>query len=483
MRRNMNCAGVLAVLIGFGLAVPVEAQSLIFVDDDAPAGGGGASWASAFNNLQDALASAVAGDEIWVAAGTYRPDDGAGQTPGDREATFQLINGVVLYGGLAGDEDSAPFDLNDRDLAANATILTGDLASDDGGDFANNEENSYHVITGSATDVTAVLDGVTVTGGNADSSTPHNVGGGMHNDSGSPTLINCTFSGNSAIALGAGMRNEVSSSPTLTNCTFSVNTAGGGGGMSNELASSPTLTNCTFSGNKVANSGAGMNNVGSSDPTLTSCAFSGNMATGRFGHGAGMYNHGSSPKLTNCTFVRNSANDNGHGSGMDNNFFSSPTLVNCAFIGNTAGYYGGGMANTGPSSPTLIGCTFNENTAQGQFGRGGGMDNRFSGNPMLTNCTFSENSASINGGGIYNSYSSPELTQCLFSENTAGNAGGIYNESSKPMLIDCEFAQNAANFNGGGMHNRYSSPTLVGCTFSGNTSLSSTAQSYSPSTT
>ncbi len=57
-----------------------------------------------------------------------------------------------------------------------------------------------------------VLSGFTITGGN---------GGGMYNLSSSPTVTNCTFSGNTASS-GGGMFNA-NSSPTVTNCTFSGN--------------------------------------------------------------------------------------------------------------------------------------------------------------------------------------------------------------------------------------------------------------------
>ena len=60
----------------------------IFVDDNASAGGDGTSWTSAHKYLQDALASAEYGDEIWVAEGTYKPDQGAGKTVGDRTASL-----------------------------------------------------------------------------------------------------------------------------------------------------------------------------------------------------------------------------------------------------------------------------------------------------------------------------------------------------------------------------------------------------------
>ena len=112
---------------------------------------------------------AQTGDVIWVAQGTYKPDYDVdtGQYTGGREATFQLVDDVAIYGAFVGDEDPATFDLADRDFEANETILSGDLLGDDGPDFAGNDENSYHVVTGSGTDETAVLDGFIVTGGNA----------------------------------------------------------------------------------------------------------------------------------------------------------------------------------------------------------------------------------------------------------------------------------------------------------------------------
>ena len=79
---------------------------------------------------------------------------------------------------------------------------------------------------------------------------PNDSGGGMYNNSSSPTLTNVTFSGNSADYAAAGCT-TTSSSPTLTNVTFSGNSATDGGGMYNDH-SSPTLTNVTFSGNSAS---------------------------------------------------------------------------------------------------------------------------------------------------------------------------------------------------------------------------------------
>jgi Leucine-rich repeat (LRR) protein len=186
----------------------------------------------------------------------------------ERHATFQLKNGVAIYGGFAGSETSR----DDRDWLVHVTTLSGDLLDNDGPAFANNEDNSYHVVTGSGVDASAVLDGFTISGGNAwpDS------GGGMYNSGGSPTLANLTFSGNTASA-GGGMNNEGDSSPTLTGCKFSGNTAGVGGGMHNDVSSNPTLTNVTFSGN-TASEGGGIYNSGSSSPMIRNSLFWGNTA-------------------------------------------------------------------------------------------------------------------------------------------------------------------------------------------------------------
>jgi hypothetical protein len=215
----------------------------------------------------------------------------------ERRATFQLVSGVAIYGGFAGTETSR----DDRDWEAHVTALSGDLLGNDGPNFTNYAENSYRVVTGSGADASAVLDGFTVSGGNADGVDLYSRGGGMFNDGGSPTLTNVTFSGNYGRGGGGGMYNYHYSTPTLTNVTFSGNTAGwyGGGGMFN-FDSSPTLTNVTFTGNTGV-------------------------------HGGGMCNVTSSPTLTNVTFTGNN-----EGGGMDNSFYSSPTLHNCILWGNSA---------------------------------------------------------------------------------------------------------------------------------------------------
>jgi parallel beta-helix repeat protein len=292
---------------------------IICVDAGATGANNGSSWVNAYKYLQDALAVAEPNDAIWVAQGTYRPDENTGHPAGtnNRDATFQLKNGVVLYGGFP----SGGGFWENRDPNTYETTLSGDIG------VAGNKDNSYHIVIGSGTNPSAILDGFTVTAGNANGSSSRVRGAGMYNSPGSPTITNCTFSGNSANS-GGGMEN-ISSSPTITNCTFSGNSTLAGGGMYNYSSSRPTLTNCTFSGNSAYYGGGGMYNS-SSSPTLTNCTFIGNN-TSR--DGGGMYNFSRSPTITNCTFTGNSASD--YGGGMYNSF-SNPTLANCILWGNTA---------------------------------------------------------------------------------------------------------------------------------------------------
>ncbi len=389
----------------------------VLVDIDATGANNGTSWADAYKYLQDALAVAQGGDQIWVAEGTYKPDANTANPSGtgERSATFQLMNGVTIKGGYAGYGAADP---DARDVELYETILSGDINTP-----GDNWDNSYHVVTGSGTEPNAVLDGFTSTAGNANSPAyPNDRGGGMYNDSGSPTVTNCTFVGNTARNYGGGMSNY-HSSPTLINCTFSGNSAFDyGGGMYNTY-SSPTVTSCTFSGNSADWGGGGMRNMTGSAPNLTDCTFSGN-STEVYGGGMSNYNNGN-PTVMNCTFRGNTASSDGGGM---SNYHSSPTLTNCTFSGNSATYDGGGMYNN-DSSPTVTNCTFSGNSAGSE---GGGMYNELSSNPTLTNCIMWGDSAP-SGPEIFND--GPPTPTVTYSD-IAGGYGGTGNIATDPLFVD-----------------------------------------------
>jgi predicted outer membrane repeat protein len=242
---------------------------VVYVNATAPAGGNGTSWGAACRHLQDALDLSVAGDEVWVAAGTYYPDLGAAVTTGDRTATFTLKQDVKLYGGFAGGETN----LIQRNPVTNPTILSGEI-------WTEKIYWSLHVVTlaGSAT-----LDGFTVTKGNANGeATPFNQGGGVFfSGSFSLSVNQCIFTTNTARSGGA-IYSPSSSSVTARNCTFSDNTASSGGAINSSSSSSVTGTNCTFSDN-TASFGAAIYSYSSSSVTATNCTFSGNMASSNGG--------------------------------------------------------------------------------------------------------------------------------------------------------------------------------------------------------
>jgi hypothetical protein len=280
-----------------GAAVDIGAYEAaaptLFVDAAVSGGNGsGDSWTNAMPALSTATATALTNPtvtQIWVAKGTYKPTS----STTDRDATFQLRNNLAIYGGFTSGQTLLT--QRDPNPASNGTTLSGDIDNNDA--TTGNGGNSYHVVTGSDTQSTAVLDGFTISGGNANSTAD---GGGMFISQGSPMLTNLIFSGNSSQSSGGGLSSS-GGNPTLTNVTFSGNSAPQGGGIYYQ-GSFLTLTNVTFSGNS-ASLGGGIYYQGSL-LTLTNVTFSGNSAATA---GGGMLNNGGSPTLTNVTFSGNSA--------------------------------------------------------------------------------------------------------------------------------------------------------------------------------
>ena len=186
-----------------------------FVDDDAPRGGDGLSWDTAYWRLQSALADGSDGgvSEIRVAAGRYTPDRGRRVQRFDRRAAFELLDEVVVLGGFAGWGAADP---NERDIERYETILSGDLRGDDPKGLF--EDNSDNVVRSSGVSAAGVLDGVTVTAA---------TGSGVSFTDGSPTLRNCTFRGNGSYGMSGS-----NGTPTIEGCVFISNSfwhLGGGG--------------------------------------------------------------------------------------------------------------------------------------------------------------------------------------------------------------------------------------------------------------
>jgi predicted outer membrane repeat protein len=397
-----------------GLSAPAPAK-IVYVDDDAKQGGSGSSWANAFNYLQTALTGANAGDEIRVAQGLYRPDQGLPAQPTRGRsgsipavAIFQLKNGVALLGGFAGVGAEDP---NARDPQQYETVLSGDLHGNDvdlwgpGNPMYESlrADNSRHVVQSIGTDATAVLDGFVVESA---------VDSCLFNQGGSPSIANCVFRKGSTANSGGALRCD--------------------GGQ-------PTLTNCVFQENSSTKSDGGAIEAKGARLTLTNCRFLGNWASGQ---GGAICGTDVDLTLTGCTFMRNAGSLGGaieHTSG-------TLMLADCTFEGNAA--QEGGAAAVAVEAASLTRCIFKRNWATH---RGGAVETAV---PLvLDQCTFTGNTAG-DGGAVYAfRLTSPKaapgpgtaMTRCLFAGNYAASGGGaLYSDHVELAILGCTFTGNWA---------------------------------------
>jgi hypothetical protein len=293
---------------------------IYYVKPAASGAGNCLSWANACT-LQTALTTAQSGDEIWVAAGVYKPGT-------LRTDTFQLKSGVAVYGGFAGVD--AETLRTDRNPSEHVSILSGDIDNNDSQTpitnlttVTGNTTNAYHVATGASD---ATLDGFTITAGYAS---------GTNSD---PCEQRC----------GGGMYNFNVSNLRLITVAFRGNSADHGGGGVFDHDSSFTMTDVTFNSNKAVGSGGGLAIIDGATSALKNVTFSGNETT--LGDGGGLYNWGKEITLTNVTFSDNQAM--GNGGGMNTQSYKS-TLTNATFSGNSATGNGDGVYYSGAGHPTI----------------------------------------------------------------------------------------------------------------------------------
>jgi hypothetical protein len=279
--------------------------------------------------IQAAIDAAAAGDEVRVAPGTYAE-------------TIDFLGKAIELRSSGG---------------SLVTVIDGSGSSG----------SVIRCVSGEGPDT--VLEGFTITGGNAVE------GGGMFNFGSSPTVIDCSFSGNYASSRGGGMYNR-QGSPTVTGTRFRQNHAVEmGGGMFNTRAS-PTISDCLFTEN-TSNKGAGMRNYIDSHPTISRSTFSDNHAGEE---GGGLDNRkNSNAVVAECLFVGNTAGSSG--GGMHNYVgkaisTGNPTILNSLIVGNAAPT-GGGIRNN-DVSPTLI----NTNVI---FNHGPGISSRQGSRPLIVN--------------------------------------------------------------------------------------------------
>jgi hypothetical protein len=233
--------------LNFEIRFRVAGKAMHHVDGDAPGPlHDGKTWTTAFLTLQDALTTAVSGDDIVVAEGTYKPDRGAGITAGDRNASFAMTEGINVKGGYAGYGQPNP---DERNVAVYKTVLNGDLGGNDLWRLLNRDDNSYHVVIGPMSSAGATLDGFSIENGNANGRFPNDMGGGLFNPGGTLKIVNCTFQGNTA-AFGGGILSQAADI-TLVNTQLIGNRAFVSGGGLYNWEGDATLHNCRVVGNSA----------------------------------------------------------------------------------------------------------------------------------------------------------------------------------------------------------------------------------------
>jgi hypothetical protein len=275
-RKTPGRSLALPVLFGaLGLGAAAEAD-VLFVKPTSTGAGDCGSWADACT-LPDALNTAVAGDEVWVMAGTYGP--------------FKLKNDVQIIGGFAGTETTA----SQSNPATNVTIV-------DGGGTKRCINSANH-------SAATLLRGFNIRNGNdMDDPLSHVFfdGGGLSLSDSSAMIVQCTFENNTSF-LGGAVGILGGSSPQFVNCIFRHNGAtvredppyeGGavflGGGTA-------TFTNCLFHDNKANRGGAFATIDG---PALfINCTFANNQATWR--RGGAVSDPSESLYLRNCVLWGN----------------------------------------------------------------------------------------------------------------------------------------------------------------------------------
>ena len=349
--------------------------------------------------LQYCLDEAADGDTILLPPGTYVPqfDAHGNSSPVDpRDKTFLVNRSVTIK-------------------ARGQVTLSGDLNGDDGEEFVNRSDNSYHVLLifqgGETPDgLSTRLNGLRVTGGNSFGQA-------------GPA---CRGHGGGILAVGTSNRVQLS----LTNVEVSDNLADFGGGVSACFKADVTISQSSFEGNLGQFAGGGYRNVFGRTETNNS-TFTNNIT---FGNGGAMHLVESTGyTIANSRFEANHADVGGGIAGWVGDSASQTGVVaNSHFVGNTSSDIGGAVA----LSEGIHRLADNHFTANIADASGGAVllqglqpgDDPGTNDPgfyTLNRNHFTGNGAGTGGGAIL-AIATDELKmeRNQFKENTAGIWGG-----------------------------------------------------------
>lgn len=403
----------------------------LYVDSSIATSGNGTSWQQAFKTLDEALVTAqhcAVVNEIYVAKGTYKPGfktfnffKGENISADDREVCFHVPDGLTLYGGF-------PSGGGVRTFETNPTILDGDI-----GIQTNNTDNAYHIVVSNADSAIGkgiIVDGFTITNGNANAQTVTNItwfnwlgnmyGSGVYTIFGlNNTFTNCTLKNNNASYGAAGLFAYKGFNNIASN-TFSQNTCGQfGAGLNIYGGWKNTISKNKFLNNTAGNGGAiciehGKNSL-LTDNIIQECTANAFL----LGAGGGIYVRKDTVTIDGNRIEGNTASLTGGGINVQEGI----ALIKNNYIDRNKANIGGGITFYLNSKDTLVNNVIANNRATSSVGgvAVGGTDC----NPVFINNTIVNNYAPKIGGVGINLSATGSFFNNIFWGNKVGEATNV----------------------------------------------------------
>ena len=432
-------------------------------------------------SLDYALANALPGSVLHLAAGTYNPTvalkymTGTADAPVEAPAQdefkgFFIDKNITVIGGYPANAATGAV----ADAAANKTILDG-------------AGKAYHTLVVSSPKVEGekvVIEGITISGG---VNTADAVGFLPCNEA------NLTATNGGGLAL-------VNTVVDLKNVTISGNNAANAGGLYC-TGTEVNMTNCTITGNESATNNGGAVFTTDTKLVMDGCSVVNNKANGGFAGGAYFYvpaEQTMDVEVKNSHFDNNTATGNCGGVYVRDDSGTNKmkiTFTNTTFNGNAGGM--GGCILVNNARLTFKGCEFkgNKNNGNGCMymyttNTGGEIELTMDGCSYVENVPAEGASAGLIGGiYLYTNHTSHTIkayiTNCYFADNKAnGRAASIYMRNAKVdktylYVANTTFANNYAGSLGSAI-NLYGTAackveaTVVSCTATGNVSTNET---------
>jgi hypothetical protein len=363
-----------------------------------------------------ASASALA-QTTWYVDGGNCPGPGSG-TPADPFCTIQAGIDASTNGDSVEVADGVYTGAGNRDLDFGGRLIT--LRSENGADacvidcqaHSADPHRAFLFQTGETDE--AILEGFTIRNGYA----PDAVGGAVYILNSSPTIADCVFEYNVAVALPG------------------VEHTGKGGAIYVGEGGSPSMSDCIFNDNSVTSGGVN-----------------------RTGNGGAIANLGGTMFVANCQFHRNTAirtGSLGGSGGAISTRIADTTLQGCLFVDNVADWCAGAIVcSSQPSldlwnNLTMADCTFVGNKSVYE---GGAVWNG-KGDLRSDNCRFIGNSTD-RGAALFTWFPGPTAPHVIANSIVVGNQAGIgaaighcSGPNRKLFICNCTVAANAGGRGG-----------------------------------